>query len=188
MDPGFRRGSEGFVFHSCQSPSLTTSRDRPLAQTLRWLHRCEDALLALALGLLVLLACGQIVARLVFDAGGVWVEPSMRLVILWITMLGALAATRERRHVAIDLLPRLLPPVPRRLAWAFGQLFAGGLCALLAWGAWALVSLEREGGGVAFANLPVWVSLLILPAGFALMALRFLLTAWQPPPVDAHDA
>ncbi len=151
------------------------------ASLLRLLHTLEDGLLALTLSLLVLLAVGQIVARLFFDSGWVWVEPSMRLLILWLAMLGALAATRDGRHIAIDLLPRYLPPLGRRIAWAVGQLFAAVVCALMAWGSVDLVLLERDSAGLAFANLPIWVSLLILPLGFALMALRFTLSAFQPP-------
>lgn len=154
------------------------------ARLLRMLHRIEDGLLALALALLVLLASGQILARLAFDAGEVWVEPSMRLLILWLAMLGALGATREGRHIAIDLLPRLLSPLGRQICWSVGQLFAASICLLMAWASAQLVQLERESAAVAFAALPTWVSLLILPAGFALMALRMTLTGFSAAPAE----
>jgi TRAP-type C4-dicarboxylate transport system permease small subunit len=155
--------------------------DARAVRLLRMLHRAEDALLALVLGVLVLLACGQILSRLLFDAGWSWVEPSMRLLILWLAMLGALAATRERRHIAIDLLPRMLPPLGRRLTWALGQLFAAGICVLLGWGSLQLVLLEHESETLAVASLPTWAALLILPLGFGLMALRMLVAALAPP-------
>lgn len=155
---------------------------------LRRLHQIEDGLLALALGLLVLLSVGQIVARMAFDAGGVWIEPSMRLLILWLAMLGALAATRDGRHIAIDVLPRLLPPWGRRFAWAVGQLFAALICALMAWGSVDLVLLERESAAEVVSGVSLWVSLLILPAGFSLMALRMLIAATLPPPAEHNVA
>ncbi len=156
------------------------------ARLLRGLHQLEDGLLALALGLLVLLSVGQIVARMAFDAGGVWIEPSMRLLILWLAMLGALAATRDGRHIAIDVLPRLLPPVGKRIAWAVGQLFAALICALMAWGSVDLILLERESAGEVVSGLSIWVSLLILPIGFSLMALRMLVAALLPPPAESN--
>ncbi len=151
---------------------------------LRWLHAAEDALLAVALTALVGIAALQIGARLLLDLGWNWVEESSRLLVLWIALLGALAATRERRHIAIDLLPRLLPPLGRRIAWILAQLFAAAVSALMAWGSVDFVLLERDGGATAFGSLPVWVSLLILPAGFALIAVRMLVAACLPPPVD----
>lgn len=151
---------------------------------LRRLHQIEDGLLALALGLLVLLSVGQIVARMAFDAGGVWIEPSMRLLILWLAMLGALAATRDGRHIAIDVLPRFLPPLGRRIAWAIGQVFAALICVLMAWGSVDLVLLERESAAEVVSGVSLWVSLLILPAGFSLMALRMLIAAALPPPAE----
>ncbi len=158
------------------------------ARLLRAVHRIEDGLLASTLALLVLIAFGQIIARLLFNTGWQWAGPTERLLILWLAMLGALAATRDNRHIAIDLLPRLLPPFWRRFAWGAGQLFAAVICALLAWGSVDLVLLEYESAGMAVANLPIWVSLLILPLGFSLMALRMLLAAFSAPPVDSDVA
>ena len=37
------------------------------------------------------------------------------------------------------------------------------------------------------AGIPSWVPMLVLPAGFGLMALRFLLAAMVPPPAE-HEA
>ncbi len=155
---------------------------------LRGLHQVEDGLLAVALGLLVLLSVGQIFARMAFDAGGVWIEPSMRLLILWLAMLGALAATRDGRHIAIDVLPRLLPPLGKRIAWASGQVFAALICALMAWGSVDLVLLERESASEVVSGVSLWVALLILPAGFSLMSLRMLVAAMLPPPAEHNVA
>ncbi|MCB1566462.1 MAG: TRAP transporter small permease subunit, partial [Xanthomonadales bacterium] len=48
----------------------------------------------------------------------IWSEPVSRLLVLWLALLGGLAATREGKHIAIDALPRLLPPLWRRIAWS----------------------------------------------------------------------
>jgi TRAP-type C4-dicarboxylate transport system permease small subunit len=155
---------------------------------LRGLHRLEDGLLALLLLLLLALAVGQILLRWVADTGWLEGEVAQRTLVLWIALLGALGAARERRHLAIDLLPRLLPPLARRVAWGLAQLVAAGLCVAMAWYGWQLVELEREAPGPLFAGLPSWAGMLIIPFGFALLGLRCLLAAWLGPPAETSAA
>lgn len=155
----------------------------------RWLgrlHRAEDLLLAaLALGLLGL-AVAQIALRLVFDSGLDWAEMAGRAGVFWLALLGALGATRDRRHIAIDALPRVLPPWARQLAWWASQSAAAALCAAMAWLGWGLVQLEREAPVPFIAGVPSWWPMLVLPAGFGLMALRFLLAARAGPPAEGR--
>ena len=93
----------------------------------RWLarlHRVEDVLLATLLGALLLLAVAQIGLRLLGGFGFDWAEPLSRAGVLWLALLGALGATRARRNIAIDALPRFLAPVPQRVAWVVAHIAA----------------------------------------------------------------
>lgn len=153
----------------------------------RVLHRLEDALLAFTLLVLVLLSCGQILMRTAFDSGWIWAEPASRTLVLWLAMLGALAATREHRHIAIDAFPQLLPARLRRGAWIITQAFAAAVCAALAWYCWLMLSMEREAPVVLFGPVESWVGMLVLPPGFALMALRFALSTLSAPPQADRD-
>ncbi len=155
----------------------------------RWqrrLHAAEDALLAALLLALVVLCAGQILARWLLDSGWIHAEPLSRTMVVWLAMMGALAATRTGKHLAIDALPRMLPATARRGVWALTELFAAAICVLLAWFGVNLVELERSDAVMLFATIPVWWSMLVLPLGFGLMALRFLLSAMLGPP--APDA
>lgn len=151
----------------------------------RWvrrLHQAEDVLLAALLASLLLLSLAQIGLRLFLDTGLAWAEPAGRAGVLWLALLGALGATRGHRHIAIDALPRVLPPPARRVAWAIAQAATAALCAGMAWLGWGLVQLEREAPLPFIAGVPSWVPMLALPAGFGLMALRFALAAGVTPP------
>ncbi|WP_290591909.1 TRAP transporter small permease [Arenimonas sp. SCN 70-307] len=155
----------------------------------RWLarlHRAEDGLLAGLLGALLLLSLAQIGLRVFFDTGLAWAEPLSRAGVLWLALLGALGATRGHRHIAIDALPRLLPPPARRVAWAIAHLGAAACCAYLAWLGSGLVGIEREAPVPFVGAIPSWVPMLALPAGFGLMALRFALSAVAEPPPAAE--
>lgn len=153
------------------------------SRLLRGLHRAEDFLLALLLGGLLLLALVQIGLRVFFDGGLEWAEPVGRMGVLWLALLGALGATRARRHIAIDALPRILPPRWHRLAWAVSQLATAVICAMLAWFGWGMVLLEQEVPGLFVTGIPSWWPMLAFPAGFALMSLRFAVSAFGEPPV-----
>jgi len=139
----------------------------------QWVARIEDALLAvLGLGLLAA-AAAQLVFR-VLETGPVWLDPLMRTATLWLALIGALVATRERRQLHIDVLARRLPGRLGQGARILTAVFTSGVCVLLAQASWTLVVLEREGGGTAFAGLPNWWLLAILPLVFGLMALHSL--------------
>jgi TRAP-type C4-dicarboxylate transport system permease small subunit len=141
-----------------------------IGRGLRWL---EDGLLTALVIALVLLAGGQIVARLVWEAGFLWADSLLRTLVLWTALLGAMAAARENKHLAVDAVDRFVHGVPRRAARLLVQGFAAFICAVMAWYCWELVKLEREGGTEAFLGVPVWVTQLILPFAFAVMTWRF---------------
>ena len=159
-------------------------RSGRLAALQRGLRHIEDSVLALLMLALVLLASMQVLQRWLFDGGWSGAESATRLLVLWLAALGALAATRDGRQVAIDALPRLLAPRGRRIAWAIGQGFAALFCAAVAWFAVELVGFEMEADVELFAGVPSWVGMLVLPLAFGLMALRFALAAVAPPPAD----
>ena len=150
-----------------------------LQKLLAAVHRLEDGLLVAALVGMLILALTQILLRNLFDSGLLWAESFLRVLVLWVAMLGAMAATRERRHISIDLLSRLLPSgwlMPLRL---LTLLFSAAVCATAAFYSLEYVSYEYQDGAIAFANVPVWVCQAILPAGFAVMGLRFLAGMFQ---------
>ena len=103
-----------------------------------------------------------------------------RVSVLWIGILGAGLATRERRHITIEALERFLPPARRRWILAFLWAVAALLLLILAAVAWRYTLDTRERGTVLFElengfRFPGWWARLILPAGFLLMAWRSLL-------------
>ncbi|MCB1607308.1 MAG: TRAP transporter small permease subunit, partial [Xanthomonadales bacterium] len=79
----------------------------PARRIVGWVARIEDGLLtALGLGLLAA-AAAQLGFRL-FGSGPLWLDPLMRMATLWLALVGALVATRERRQLHIDVLARRL--------------------------------------------------------------------------------
>lgn len=138
------------------------------------LHRLEDMVLVVLLLAMIVLAFTQIVLRNGFDGGFLWADALLRVLVLWIALLGAMVASREQRHISIDLIGRFLPPTGKRLAAVIAAAFTAVICAVLAWYCLDFVRMEYESPSPAFANVPTWLCESIMPVAFALIALRYL--------------
>ena len=144
-----------------------------------WLRRLEDLMLVAVLTVMIVLAIGQVALRNVWGSGIAWAEPLLRILVLWLALLGAMAATRDRNHISIDVLSKFLSDSLKRFTQGVTNGVAALICALLAWEGGQLVLLDYEGGAKAFASVPSWVCELILPFGFGIMGLRFFLYGFQ---------
>ena len=146
-----------------------------VTRLLRIIALLEDGLLIGLLALMIVLAAGQILARNVLGIGLAGSDQLLRLLVLWVGLLGAVAASRDDKQINIDMLSRFLPEVARHAVRLVLDLFTAGVAALLAYHSGRFVYTEYEAATRAFANVPAWVAELILPLAFGLIALRYLL-------------
>ena len=146
----------------------------------RWTDRLERLVLGVLVAGMVGLAAVQIVLRNVWHTGLGWAEPLLGMALLWLTMLGALAAAGLGRHLSIDLAAALLPR--RGSAWLARavSLFSAIVCGLLAWAAGRYVGFQREMDIGLLLGWPVWKHYMVIPVVFWLMAFRFALRAFVP--------
>jgi TRAP-type C4-dicarboxylate transport system permease small subunit len=151
----------------------------PAPQWLRWLHNVEDGLLGLVLFTMVALASSQVIMRNLFDSGFAWGDPLLRLLVLWLGLMGAMVATRLDRHITVDALLRVLTPALQRIARILTKLATAMVCALLAWHSARLVAIDYEFQTLAIGSVPAWVGDLILPIAFSVMTLRLVIQAFM---------
>lgn len=133
----------------------------------------EDAALVILLGSLVLLAVGQIVLREVFETGFFRADELIKLLVLWLAMVGSVAATRDNRHIRVDALSHLLPDTAVTVIRLFVDVFAAVVCAVVAWQAWRYLQLEIEFEDTVLLDVPAWIAHIIVPCAFALMSYQF---------------
>lgn len=152
----------------------------------RALARVEGWLIIIFLTLMVSLTFLQIVLRSLFThahfqwANAVmgqidWTEPLVRLLVLWITFLGASLITADNKHLKIDLMSAVLPS-----GWLpFRELILSAACALIMLlmlkASIGYLKLEMAFGTRMFLQIPTWIGQLILPAGFLFLFFRFCL-------------
>jgi TRAP-type C4-dicarboxylate transport system permease small subunit len=141
------------------------------------LASAETALLILFLTVMVVMAFLQVVLRNLFSTGILWGDSLLRHLVLWLTFFGASLATRESRHIKIDVLARLVKGKLLHLVTVLTNLTGAVVSGFLAKASLVFVLDERAAGTTAFANVPTWLLLSILVYGFAVIALRFLFSA-----------
>lgn len=145
------------------------------ARLVRILTWAENALLVAMLALMVLIAAAQILLRNFLHVSFFGADQILRLLVLWVAFLGAVAASREGKHIHVDAIARWLPGRIKAGAAAFTDLFTVGVCLLLAWQSLRFLQAAHLSGEKAFGAVPVWVVASILPLSFALIALRYAL-------------
>ncbi|MGD9897672.1 MAG: TRAP transporter small permease [Calditrichaceae bacterium] len=84
-------------------------------------------------------------------------------------------ATKDEKHINIDILTRFLHGRANSAVQILTNLFAAMICFVLSGAGWTFVMQEIEFGTILFNDIPAWYFEIIIPAGFALMGIRFIL-------------
>lgn len=137
----------------------------------------ESGLLVGLLATMILLAAYQVVARNFFDTGILWGDSLVRVLVLWVTFIGATIASRNDEHIRIDLLTRFIGEISSKWLDRFRSLFTAFIAAVFAWYSFDFVRLDYQDEMIAFASVPAWMCEAVMPFGAALISLRYLLRA-----------
>lgn len=140
-----------------------------------FIAKIETYILVLVLSVMVMLAFLQVVLRNLFSEGILWGDTFLRHLVLWVGFLGASLATREKKHINIDLFTRFLKGKVKSLVVAIVNLFAAIVCWYLTSAAWTFVMDEKSVGTTLFGDIQAWYFQIIIPVGFLLMTFRFLI-------------
>jgi len=139
------------------------------------LHRAEDALLVFLLSAMIVLASTQILLRNLLDSGFIWIDPLLRVLVLWLGLIGATVATRNNRHIRIDLLSKLFSRNTHRLIQSIIGQVSAWTCLVVAWYGFKWIQMDYVDGVTSFAGVPAWLLEVIIPVTFALIGLRYLI-------------
>jgi len=153
---------------------------------MNWIHkineyiaRLEGWLLILITITMVLLSFTQVILRNLFDQGILWGDIFLRHLVLWVGFIGASLATKENKHINIDLFGRLMKGKYQSFIHTITNIFASFISFYLSQAAWRFVMDEREFGTIIFNEVPAWYFQIIIPIGFGLMGMRFALNSLE---------
>lgn len=113
----------------------------PLTKLLNGYHRLLKILLTALMGLMIVPVTMQVLSRYTgVIPRYIWTEEVARFCFVWIIMIGAMIAVRDRAHFEVDLLPQ--PKTPRQQ----------GLAGLVVHGAMMLMAVAFVYYGYDFAQ------------------------------------
>jgi TRAP-type C4-dicarboxylate transport system permease small subunit len=141
------------------------------------LTRTEEAFLCLLLFAMILLTCVQIFLRTFYASGILWADPLLRYMVIWAGLFGAAVATKQSKHISIDIISHLVPEQFMSLLRVLLNFFSAGVCGVLTYAAVKFVRDEALYGGRGILDIPSWELNIIYPAAFGLIACRFLVLA-----------
>src|SRR3954469_9005195 len=121
---------------------------------------------------MMLLPLIEILVRRLFGVGVPGSGPIVQHLTLWVGFLGAAIAAREGQVLALARASVVPEGGFRRAMEAFAASVAACVAAILAGGGLDLVLSEHEAATTLGAGIPTWVAQIVLPLGFALIAVR----------------
>ncbi len=119
---------------------------------------------------MVILPLAEIVWRLVFKIGIAGSGPFVQHLTLWVGFLGAAIAAREGRLLTLATSEFLPEGGVRRSANILSALIASAITVLLFRASLQMVLIERESQTMV-ASVPTWITQLVLPLSFLIIAL-----------------
>jgi C4-dicarboxylate transporter DctQ subunit len=145
--------------------------------TLTGILKQMDAVFGVScLAAMVLIVLFQIIDRNFFNSGFNDADILVRHLVLWVVFLGAGIASRESRHITIDVLPRLLKPSAKKIVGLVVNLFSTAVSGVLCYAAFSFVRSEYQNGEhLQTLAVPIWTLEIIIPVGYAFITVYFIL-------------
>ena len=147
----------------------------PTNKVLAILDSVEEKVLCLLLAAMIVLACLQIFLRTVYSGGLLWIDPLLRYLVLWCGLLGAVSATSQGKHIALDIFGTRIPATIDPWLSLLNHLFSSLAAAGLTWAGWLFLAEEMEAGGSGPLSLPLWLWNSIFPLAFGLITGKYCL-------------
>lgn len=80
-----------------------------------FIHKLEETLIALLLGLMALITFANVIARFVFNSNILWALELTVFLFAWLVLLGASYAVKVHAHLGVDAVLNMLAPPARRV-------------------------------------------------------------------------
>lgn len=138
------------------------------------IRKVEKYFLVIVLALMIGLSCLQIFLRTFFKAI-TWVDTFLNYSVLWSAMIAGGIVTYEASHIKIDLVGRFSKGKIKESLYSFTSFFGGCVSAVLMsiFLVYIVVVEYYSRSGMSSVNAYRWFFLLILPAGFFVISVRF---------------
>jgi C4-dicarboxylate transporter DctQ subunit len=142
---------------------------------MRWLEHFEEGLIAFLMAAMTLVTFTQVVARYVFNYSFVWALELTGVMFAWLIFTGMSYGVRVGAHIGVDAVVKSLSAGAARMVGIVATVLCIVYAAIVFVGGYQYVHKMYD-VGILMQDIPIqqWIPRVILPLGFALLALRFL--------------
>ena len=135
----------------------------------------EKTILIIIVFTMIAMAVTQIILRNGFGFGIIWADSFIRTLVLWAALISAMLAARTNEHIKIDIILHKIPDKYLPLMTQLLSLFVFFICIVASYYSIQFVIVEQKFPSTAFAEVPTWICVLIIPIFFIITGLRYLL-------------
>ncbi|MDR1978790.1 MAG: TRAP transporter small permease [Synergistaceae bacterium] len=136
--------------------------------------RLEEYLLAVFMAAITIVVFVQVVFRQL-GRSLPWSEELTRYLLVWITLIGASQGVKKASHVGVEAFALLLPMKPRKIIHIAVLLICVFFFAIIEVYSLSIIRLQIANHQLSPAmRIPMWTAYAALPAGAALMIVRYL--------------
>ena len=146
-------------------------------------NRTNDILALLASVILIFIwwsVLAEIVMRYFLNRPLIWVVEITEMLLVYIAFLTAAWLLKREGHVTIEIVLEQLKPSSRALINTITSVLCAILCLFVMWYSvettWDL--FQRGTASFTMIMLPKWITLVIVPVGFFLLFIQFLIRAY----------
>lgn len=138
--------------------------------------KLEKVLVCTCVLVMISIAFGQVILRNTLSMGFLWVEHLTRILILWVTFLGASLASNEGKHISMDLITRYATGNKRKIFETLSSVIVIVCCYLLFMTSLDYIEIQRINHvSQIWPGTPDWIYLLVMPYFFIITLFRNLL-------------
>lgn len=154
------------------------------------LEYIERGLIILSFSLMIIFSFLNVILRALYTKLGFvpanlvlnnmeWSEPFSRMMLLWITFLGASLLTTKNRHIKIDIYGQFMSPFLITIREIIASIVCMTICFFMFYASVGYIRMEIVHGTGSIFGVRAWIWYLIIPVGFLLILLRFALNLFE---------
>ena len=149
----------------------------------KFIVKAEKLLVIALVFFMVTLSFLQVVLRLFFNYGIVWLDPVLRHMVLWSGFIGAILASRYSKHFALDIAFKIHSEKLRKLSMIVANKFTLVISLLLFYAAYKFIRDEAMAESIAFYagkfEIKTAIAEIIVPITFLLMAFHTFINSFR---------
>ncbi|MDY8108758.1 TRAP transporter small permease [Fulvimarina sp. 2208YS6-2-32] len=128
--------------------------------------------------------------RYVFAAPTSWSLEINSFLVVYLALMTAADVERRGEHIGITLVKDAASPSGKRIITILVSLVGIGFCAILAYRGWLMTHDSWSYGERVSSSFgtPNWIPYAMLPIGFTMLGLQFLLNIFRPHKVSDGEA